>query len=155
MSVFKVIYVPVDGSEGSIKATQTALAMAQPMDAKVVLLFAFPENAYELFGIPAEFATEEQFKYLNPENFAQLRANNANQAFTKVKEALGDAANQISDQHLIGGEPAQAVIDFVDNTDGALIVVGSRGLSRVRGLLIGSVSQRLMQHAHCPVMIIR
>jgi nucleotide-binding universal stress UspA family protein len=46
MSVFKVIYVPVDGSEGSIKATQTALAMAQPMDAKVVLLFAFPENAY-------------------------------------------------------------------------------------------------------------
>ena len=84
-----------------------------------------------------------------------MRANNANQAFTKVKEALGDAANQISDQHLIGGEPAQAVIDFVENTDGALIVVGSRGLSRVRGLLIGSFSQRLMQLAPGPVMIIR
>lgn len=151
----KVIYVPVDGSEGSIKAAQTALAFAGPIGARVELLFAFPRNAYELFGMPAEFATQQQMQYLNPEEFEKLRAKNAEQVFNKVVAALGDRAEEISAQHLLAGEPGQAVIDHVTNVPQALIVVGSRGMSRVRGLLIGSVSQRLTQHAPCPVMVIR
>lgn len=151
----KIIYVPVDGSEGSIKAAQTALTMAQPMAARVELLFAFPRNAYELFGMPAEFATQQQMQYLNPDEFEKLRANNAEQVFNKIRTTLGDTAAGISDQHLLAGEPGQAVIDHVTNVPQALIIVGSRGMSRVRGLLIGSVSQRLTQHAPCPVMVIR
>lgn len=151
----KIIYVPVDGSDGSIKAAQTAVAMAAPLQAQVELLFAFPENAYELFGMPAEYATQEQMKYLDPEQFKQLRQSNADQAFDKVRDALGDAAPTIAAQHLLGGEPGQAVIDHVEKVDRALIVVGSRGMSRVRGLLIGSVSQRLTQHAPCPVLVVR
>lgn len=151
----KVIFVPVDGSEGSIRAAQTAIALGAPLGARVELLFAFPENAYELFGMPAEYATQEQMKYLDPDKFAQLRQSNADQAFEKVRNALGDAAQTIAAQHLLGGEPGQAVINHVEPVDRALIVVGSRGMSRVRGLLIGSVSQRLTQHAPCPVMVVR
>jgi nucleotide-binding universal stress UspA family protein len=52
---------------------------------------------------------------------------------------------------LIPGEPAEALADFSRGAD--LLVVGSRGYGRISGLLLGSVSQSLLHHAHCPVAV--
>lgn len=151
----KTLLVPVDGSEGAIKALRLAVSLGQATGAAVDMLYAFPRNAYELFGTPAEYATQEHLKYMNPEAFDKLRNDNAKKVFAAMRKALGDDARGIRDQILLDGDAGEAVIRHADEADAPMIIVGSRGISRVRGLLIGSVSQRLVEHAHCPVTVVR
>ncbi len=56
-------------------------------------------------------------------------------------------------KHLVQGNPASAIIDLAKPDD--LIVVGSHGHGGFVGSVIGSVSQRVVSHAHCPVVIVR
>ena len=53
---------------------------------------------------------------------------------------------------LVDGDPAQALIER--SPQAALLVVGSRGLGSIKGLLLGSVSQRCLQLARCPVTVV-
>ncbi|TGG93352.1 universal stress protein [Natronospirillum operosum] len=151
----KTLLVPVDGSEGAIKALRFAVGLGKATGAAVDMLYAFPRNAYELFGTPAEYATQEHLRYMDPEAFGKLRDDNAKKVFAAMRKALGDDASGIRDQILLEGDPGEAVIKHADAADAPMIIVGSRGISRVRGLLIGSVSQRLAEHAHCPVTVVR
>lgn len=151
----KTMLVPVDGSEGSIKALRLAINLARATGAKLDMLYAFPRNAYELFGMPAEFATQEQLRYLNPEEFDKLRKQNAQKVFDAMRKAVGADAEVIRDQILLEGDPSEAIIEHAKKADDPMIIVGCRGISRVRGLMIGSVSQRLAERANCPVTVVR
>jgi nucleotide-binding universal stress UspA family protein len=51
------------------------------------------------------------------------------------------------------GDPAQHLVERVPAPD--LLVVGSRGLGAVRRLLLGTVSEKVLQHAPCPVVIVK
>ena len=72
----------------------------------------------------------------------------------KVREAGGS----VKEAHLrlrIGERRDQAIIHLAEELGAGLIVMGSRGLGGVRRALIGSVSDSVVRHAHCPVMIVR
>jgi len=56
---------------------------------------------------------------------------------------------------LLEGDPAVEIIDFAHKTVASLIVAGSRGLSQVKGWLLGSVSRKLIQFAPCSVLLVR
>jgi nucleotide-binding universal stress UspA family protein len=56
------------------------------------------------------------------------------------------------DTHLTNGGPARALLERADGA--GLLVVGTRGLGRVTGALLGSVSRQLLHHAPCPVVVI-
>ncbi|RVH85207.1 universal stress protein, partial [Sinorhizobium medicae] len=53
------------------------------------------------------------------------------------------------------GDYAETILAVADEVDADLIVVGSRGLGGLRGLLVGSVSQKVVQHADCSVLVVR
>jgi nucleotide-binding universal stress UspA family protein len=57
------------------------------------------------------------------------------------------------DYEVVGGDPASAIVDFARARDADLIVVGSRGLGRVTGAILGSVSHAVVQQADRPVLI--
>jgi nucleotide-binding universal stress UspA family protein len=59
------------------------------------------------------------------------------------------------EEQTIAGEPAQAILDHAGGVKGCMIVMGRRGLSRVKEILMGSTTQRVLHHAKCPVMVIR
>jgi nucleotide-binding universal stress UspA family protein len=70
----------------------------------------------------------------------------------KVEEAGG----AVKEAHpRIDERPDQAIIHLAEELDVGLIVMGSRGLGGVRRALMGSVSDSVVRHAHCPVMIVR
>lgn len=69
-----------------------------------------------------------------------------------VREALEpDDAERVI-QHVVQGHPAQALLGASDEAD--LLVVGSRGHGGFTGMLLGSVSQHVVAHAHCPVVVV-
>ena len=57
--------------------------------------------------------------------------------------------------HVGFGESDAEIVRLAEELDAGLTVVGSRGLGAVRGALIGSVSDSVVRHAHCPVLVVR
>ncbi|MGH3106807.1 MAG: universal stress protein [Rubrobacteraceae bacterium] len=74
------------------------------------------------------------------------------QAVKQVEEAGGTVAQS----HLRSGDPDDEILRFCDEQGGfGLIVMGSRGLTRIKRVVIGSVSESVVRHAHCPVLVAR
>lgn len=149
-----VVLVPVDGSEGSRKAARFAETVAAALSVPLELLYAFPRNAIEMFGPPGEAATENQIKYLSEDAFAELREDSSRRVFEDARRVL-DGKDVSIKEVLLAGEPADSVLEHAGGARDPLIIVGSRGMSRFRGLLLGSVSQKLVHHARCPVTVVR
>jgi nucleotide-binding universal stress UspA family protein len=63
--------------------------------------------------------------------------------------------NRKATSQLSQGDAATEIIEYAKNASMDLIVVGSRGLSRIRGLLLGSVSRKLVHYAGCSVLIVK
>ncbi|MBW6436901.1 universal stress protein [Actinoplanes hulinensis] len=73
---------------------------------------------------------------------------------TAVNSVFGDAPPDVEVvERVEPGHPAQVLVDL--SAHACLLVVGSRGHSTFGGALIGSVSQQCVQHAHCPVVVVR
>ena len=70
-----------------------------------------------------------------------------------IKEALDDEDAALVHRHVVQGHPAQALIDQAAGAD--LLVVGCRGHGGFTGMLLGSVSQHVVAHAPCPVLVVR
>ncbi len=61
----------------------------------------------------------------------------------------------VAQAHLRMGKPAAEIVALAEELGVGLVVVGSRGLGGVRRALMGSVSDSVVRHAHCPVLVVR
>ena len=133
------ILVAVDGSPLSRAALDFAIDMAPRYGASLILLHAFP-HVSDLLGTP---------------QYEQLLA-----ARTLIGQRLLEAAQtQVGDAvpvetELLEGPPAGAILRVAAEQSCDLIVLGSRGLGQLSGLLLGSVSSVVAQRAECPVLIV-
>jgi nucleotide-binding universal stress UspA family protein len=81
----------------------------------------------------------------------------------KAEKTLEDAVKQVEEaggtvaqSHLRLGDPDDEILRFCDEQGGfGLIVMGSRGLTRIKRVVMGSVSESVVRHAHCPVLVAR
>ncbi|MBT3714498.1 MAG: universal stress protein, partial [Anaerolineae bacterium] len=69
-------------------------------------------------------------------------------------EAVGEIPGEVHTE-ILEGSAAEVVLNVANVRHIDLIVMGSRGHGKLRGLLLGSQSQKVLQHAPCPVMIVR
>ena len=61
----------------------------------------------------------------------------------------------VAEAHLLRERPDREVVHLSEEIGAGLIIMGSRGLGGIRRALMGSVSDSVVRHAHCPVMIVR
>jgi nucleotide-binding universal stress UspA family protein len=133
------ILVAVDGSPHARAALDFAIDMASRYRAALLLLHAFP-HVSDLLGTP---------------HYEQLLA-----ARTLIGQRLLEAARtQVGDTvaaetQLVEGPPAPAIVRIAAEEGCDMIVIGSRGLGQLAGLLLGSVSSAVAQRAQCAVLIV-
>ncbi len=140
--MFEGILLAVDGSEHSLHAAKEAGDLARAMKSKVLRIVI----AYD--GIPP---------YLGEPNMQQVinaRLKEANAILEKAQDAVGKIPGEIHTE-LIEGSPAEAIINVAKTRGSTVIVMGSRGLSSMAELVLGSTSHKVVSHASCPVLIIR
>ena len=146
---FQRIVACVDFSETSGHALDRAAALAARDGARldVVHTFATPWNvAMYPMGVP-EVAPE-----IHEECFKSLEA----QLARFVQERLGSAAPDATHTHLLESfSPARGIIEFVRENDGDLVVLGTRGRTGVRALLMGTTAERIIRRCPCCVLAIK
>jgi nucleotide-binding universal stress UspA family protein len=136
------ILLATDGSKEAELALWTAVDLANSTNSELQVATAgWPdipeyvellEEAYQRLEREAKQTLDEQVK--------------------KIEQAGGVAAKA----HLrMERLPGQEIAHLADEVDAGLIVMGSRGLGGMRRLLLGSVSDSVVRHSHCPVLIVR
>ncbi|MBP7331837.1 MAG: universal stress protein [Firmicutes bacterium] len=139
--MFNNILAPVDGSEFSLNAARVAASIANKYSGKLTLLHVISESL-----------SNRSVADLN-QGIALLRAEGS-RILEAAFDATGKAENEV-EKALSWGNPMEIILEEVANNGYDLIVMGSRGLSPIRGLLMGSVSERITRAATCPVLIVK
>ncbi|MCO1595815.1 universal stress protein [Micromonospora sp. RHAY321] len=125
------VAVGVDGSEPSLVALGFAAERAAQRRVPLRVLHAWTQGPGGAAGVPDERAAVEQ-------------------ALEPWRRTFPELAVTVD---LVAGSPAATLVDA--SQQAALVVVGSRGRGGLAGMLLGSVSQQVIQHAHCPVAVVR
>ena len=146
MTTSKIV-VAVDESAGARKAFQWAVQQAKLHGAtlEVVRVYQVMSGSLPQASIDATGHTEELL--------AGVEGEARQAAETFLKGLVADAPADVKiDPVVVRGRPATELLERAQGAD--MIVVGSRGRGGFTGLLLGSVSQQVVQHAPCPVVVI-
>jgi nucleotide-binding universal stress UspA family protein len=139
------IVVGIDGSPSSQEALRWAVRQAELTGGTVdaVISWEYPA-AIGGYGWAPASVIDEDF------DFGQIAKKTLADTVSSV---VGSSTEVTIRQLVVEDHPVQALMEAAKGAD--LLVVGSRGLGSFTGALLGSVSQHLVQHAPCPVVIIR
>lgn len=139
--MFRKILVGYDGSAHAQQALKAALDLGKKYGAAVaaVSVAHIPDFADTRDEINGALQDAEKF-YAQP--LAQARA-------------LAERENVALETRIVPGHPADALVHLAEKEGYDLIVVGARGLSGVKRYLLGSVSEKTVRYAHCPVLVVK
>ena len=141
MSIFPTkVLLATDGSTEARLAASTAADLASSTDSELHVV-----HVGEL--LPTFLAQTE----VEP---AELQRE-AKRLLDEQVRAVEEAGSTVEEAHLRQGRADEEIVDLAQSLGVGLIVMGSRGHGRIRRALMGSVSESVVRHAHCPVTIVR
>ena len=147
MSIFPTkILLATDGSEEANLAARTAVDLADKTGSELHVAFilrAQDTSEYNPMGFNTEKAHEEEIK--------QMGQRLLGEQVRRVEEAGGT----VTGAQFRMARPDQGILAVGEDIGTELIVLGSRGIGGVRRALMGSVSDSVVRHAHCPVLVVR
>ena len=136
----KKILVPVDGSESSQHAFGKAVELAVALKSKLVFLYVANVNQVAVNSC----LSTELLEAVNKAGDVVL---------THAEENTPEGVE--TERILETGSPAPTIVDVAEDKGVDLVVMGSRGLGLVKGVLLGSVSQYVVENAKCAVMVVK
>jgi nucleotide-binding universal stress UspA family protein len=134
------IVVGIDGSDSAADALRWAIEQAKVTGATVEAVYAWDPGAMVSLAVPPLIDWEP------------LREAAEARPAEIVRDAVGSDPGVRIVTKTVTGNPAQVLVDRSAHAD--LLVVGSRGLGGLKGMLLGSVGHHCAAHSHCPVVIV-
>jgi nucleotide-binding universal stress UspA family protein len=158
MSIFPTrILLATDGSEDATHATEAAVELSKKTDSELHVVYV-GDDAYSATLAYPEATDPQRVEQEDPAligeqewQFEQISRRVLDAEVEKVQAAGGT----VGQAHLRIGTAAAEITDLAEELDVGLVVVGSRGLGGIRRALMGSVSDSVVRHAHCPVLVVR
>ncbi len=139
--MYASILVALDGSDQSMFALNHARAIAQCFGSKLILVHAFPHTS----------DLRDSIEY---NNLVALRIKRGEEIIETARKQLGRTSIKV-DEDLLEGPASEAILSVAATRKCDLIVMGSRGMGSVKGMVFGSVSTKVSHYAACPVMVVR
>ncbi len=147
VSIFPTkILLATDSSEEATLAAKTAADIAQKTGSELYVVHARPVPVY------IDPATD---RISDVQGVEETVEGEAQQLLDTQVEQIKAAGGTVAGAYVRLGRPAQEIVNLADEISAGLIVMGSRGLGGIRRALMGSVSDSVVRHAHCPVMVVR
>jgi nucleotide-binding universal stress UspA family protein len=140
--MFERILLAVDGSEHALRAAKVAGDLVRAVQAKELRVVIAYEPVPAYLGEP------------NLSNTINARMNDAQQTLHDAEDVIGQLPFEIHSEFL-EGQVADAIINVATTRESDVIIMGSRGLGRLAGALLGSNSQKVVSEAPCPVLIVK
>lgn len=138
------ILVPFDGSDHACAAARFAANLAKLTGAALHLCHVMDESPFMMLGATA----------LSADELRQAQERISRRAFERVME-IPEVEQLEPTTDVTMGKPSEQIVRYAKNRGIDLIVMGSRGLSGFKELLLGSVSAQVLEHAPCSVTIVR
>lgn len=173
--MFKSILCPIDGSEHANKALSLAVDLAKKYDARLLLLHVLLRNVdtREL----RRFAENEGLTKTVASEIERLKTVDSRVEIVRLRDlqpissgilvdigehvlAMAKLETENSGIHdvnvaVLDGDPASRILEYAERESVDCIVIGSRGLSDVKGLLVGSVSHKVSSRARCTCITVK
>jgi nucleotide-binding universal stress UspA family protein len=158
MSIFPTkILLAIDGSESATHTTHAAVELSKKTHSELHVLYV-GEDPYTAAFFPSEATNPEGVQQVDLaliEELGRQFKQEARQILDAEVEKVRAVGGTVGEVYLRMGSPAAEVVDLAEELGVGLVVVGSRGLGGIRRALIGSVSDSVVRHAHCPVLVVR
>jgi nucleotide-binding universal stress UspA family protein len=141
MPLFEKILVPLDGSEPSIWALGKAIQIAKKLNGEITLIHVYSIS-------PTAITPMQVYKYAQA-----MRKHGIGILEDGKKKAEAEGVKAMT--LLVDGHTVEEILNAAKEGNFSLIVIGARGLSKMKELLLGSVSDAVTRLAPCPVLVIR
>lgn len=141
--MFKKILVAFDGSDQAKKALEVAIDLAKKYEAEIYVVEVIPTAILAGMG------------------FAPVPDSVINQIFGKAKKDMDFVKSLVSNEKIkvtvdiLEGDPGSEIINYANKNNIDIIITGSRGLSGIKKLFLGSVSSKIVSEAKVPVLVIK
>jgi nucleotide-binding universal stress UspA family protein len=148
MSVFPTtILLATDGSDEAKRATEAAVELSKDTGSEVHVAYVLPA--------PAQLIGHHLYSEETRDSLIGGAEREAERFLKEQAERIGSDGAKVAETHLRSGDPDKEILRLAEALDVGLIVIGSRGLGAVSRALMGSVSDSVVRHAHCPVFVVR
>jgi len=140
---YRKILIATDGSEPNKKSISYGIELARLSGAKVYAVYVVDTAAFA--SIPMDTGWEMMYELLQEEG------KNATRAVEDAAKTSGVESESV----VIEGHPSHEIIDFAQNNDIDVIVLGTLGKSGLDRFLLGSVAEKVTRNSKVPVMVVR
>lgn len=148
------VVLPIDGSDGALRAVEAAGVLAQQFGVELQLVYVFSHEAVDPFGLNALGQTGKSADFIDPDLLAQIQQEKATTVFRQAEARLEAISGLSVVEVTLKGDPATQLLDYLAQQAAPWVVMGRQGKSTLKEIFIGSVSQKLIHRAGCPVTLI-
>jgi nucleotide-binding universal stress UspA family protein len=145
--MFKHVLLPTDGSSLSQAAIQKGVLLAKRMQAKITEISVMPEQKYYLYQADITVQVKEET--------AKQHKKQAGENLSFIEKAAKDAGVPCETLCETSDHPYEAIIRVAEKNACDLIMMASHGRRGVKGLLLGSETQKVLTHSKIPVLVYR
>lgn len=147
MSIFptKILLATDSSEEATLAATSAAeIGSISGSELHVVHVEEFPRVPFPLSYEDAEMIQETEEADSEPRKMLDEQVSH-----------IEDTGGRVTESYLRQGRPDREIVNLAEEIGAGLIVMGSRGLGGLRRTVLGSISDSVVRHAHCPVLVVR
>ena len=153
---FSRVLVAIDGSTSSMHAIDYAISIAVKNDSHLIILYVI--DFYKFTHLSSSIILAPTFgseKYLEEKSEAEKLMNKIKENF-KLKINDNTKSKKLKTEIVEGAKSvATTIMEYAESENVDIIIVGSRGRTSFKKLLLGSVSSNVIKNAHCAVLVIR
>ena len=148
---FSKIVVGIDGSEESMKAAEYAISIAKLYNAELNAITVLTSDIGYIYSSPGVESPP-----LTVKEIILLAGDEAKKWFDEIKEKANKKGIQLKTESIVAKKSLlNTILEYVEEHNINLVVVGTRGRSGIKKMLLGSIASGLITYSPCPVLVIK